>query len=96
MDIMNGVRILTPGCYVRHFKWELLNDVERSRMPDMYKYRVLGIAEDCTTEGRLMVVYRTCYNGQKLYCREYNEFMSTVDTDKYPTVTQRYRFEIID
>ena len=39
------------------------------------------------------VVYKTLYD-DKTYIREFNEFMSPVDKEKYPNIKQYWRFEL--
>lgn len=62
-------------------------------------YRVQAIANHTET-GETLVVYRDMYgdeNGErKFYARPYDMFTSKVDKDKYPEVTQEYRFELIE
>lgn len=43
----------------------------------------------------LQVVYQDI-NNDKIWIRDYNEFLSKVDKKKYPDVKQEYRFELIE
>lgn len=65
------------GLY-RHFKGKM--------------YIVEDIAFDSETEAK-MVVYRALYGDRQLWVRPYDMFLSEVDHQKYPDVTQKYRFE---
>lgn len=56
-------------------------------------YLVEDIAEHTETKEKY-VVYRRLYGDTSLKIREYNMFMSEVDHQKYPNVTQKYRFEL--
>ena len=56
-------------------------------------YQVIDIAYDSETKEE-MVIYKALYN-DTLWVREKKMFLSEVDNEKYPDVTQKYRFELI-
>ncbi|MCR4590677.1 MAG: DUF1653 domain-containing protein [Lachnospiraceae bacterium] len=55
-------------------------------------YRVICIARDSETMEEV-VVYENRDDESKKFVRPLTMFMSTVDREKYPDVTQEYRFE---
>lgn len=63
--------------YYKHFKDKL--------------YYVHDIAEHTET-GEIMVFYQALYGERKKYVREISMFLSKTDKEKYPEVTQEYRF----
>jgi len=63
----------------RHFKGNL--------------YQIMTLASDSETCDTL-VVYQALYSPYKVWVRPLTMFMSEVDHQKYPTVTQTYRFEL--
>ena len=57
-------------------------------------YLVEDIAKDSETKEE-MVVYRRLYGDGDLWVRPKEMFLSEVDHEKYPNITQKYRFEEI-
>ncbi|MDD2377275.1 MAG: DUF1653 domain-containing protein [Bacilli bacterium] len=76
---------VVPGKRYRHFKGK--------------EYKVLMIAYDCESSDdnlKKVVVYQAEYDDKKVWVRDYDSFASLVDKNKYPDITQEYRFELID
>lgn len=57
-------------------------------------YLVEDIAYHSDTKEK-MVVYRRLYDDNSLWVRPLDMFLSEVDHSKYPSVKQKYRFELI-
>ena len=70
--------LVIHGIY-RHFKGDF--------------YLVENVAHDSET-GEEVVVYRKLYGDGSLWVRPKAMFLSPVDHEKYPEVTQRWRFEL--
>lgn len=41
-----------------------------------------------------MVIYKPLYANNNTFAREYDDFLSVVDTNKYPSYSKAYRFEL--
>lgn len=91
-------RNFNKGDVVKHFKRETMSEEQLKKEPNLYLYEIIGIARH-TENKEEVVVYKLLYqtevmNGVDFVVRPLEMFMSEVDLDKYPNISQKYRFEL--
>ena len=76
------MREIKVGCIYRHFKGN--------------EYKVIDIVNDCESVGneiKKVVIYQALYGNFEKWARKYEDFASLVDHEKYPEISQKFRFE---
>lgn len=74
-------REVVPNSLWRHFKGT--------------KYMVIAVAKHTETGEKQVVYHAADGNSKEVYARPLDMFLSEVDHEKYPNVSQKYRFEEI-
>ena len=59
------------------------------------EYKIITLAKDSET-GEDVVVYQALYGENQTYVRPLDMFLSPVDKEKYPDVTQEMRFQKVE
>ena len=70
-----------------------INGIYRHFKGDYYIVKDIVIYSETKEE---MVLYQGLYGECLRYVRPKDMFLSEVDHEKYPNVTQKYRFELVD
>lgn len=60
-----------------------------------HDYKILTIAKDSDTLENI-VIYQGQYENNPVWTRKIEDFFSKVDKEKYPEITQEYRFEKVN
>ncbi len=91
-------RRFKKGDIVQHFKREKMSKEDLEKDPNLYLYEIIGTSRHTETGEELMIykpLYETeCTNGVDYAARPLEMFISGVDHEKYPGITQKYRFEL--
>lgn len=89
-DKLLSERNLHIGDIVKHFKFETSpEDISK------YLYKIIATASHTETKEKL-VIYQAMYPPFATYARPATMFLSKVDTEKYPNISQIYRFEKVE
>ena len=91
-------RKFNKGDIVQHFKREKMTKEQLTEEPNLYLYEIIGIGRHTETKEEF-VIYKPsyvteCTNGVDFAVRPLNMFISEVDHEKYPEISQKYRFEL--
>ena len=91
-------RKFNRGDIVQHFKREMMTDEQLKDNALLYLYEIIGTSRHTENAEELMIykpLYDVeCTHGVDFAARPLDMFMSEVDHKKYPSIKQKYRFEI--
>ena len=71
-------------------------EIQKGRVYRHFKgdyYIVLDFATNNENDQKY-VIYKALYGEGQLYIRSYDDFASLVNSEKYPHITQQYKFEL--
>ena len=80
--------LFEPGDIVKHFKRETVSDLRSND----YLYKIVGEAKHTETDEPL-IIYRALYGERKLIIANSMLLITSLDKEKYPDISQKYRFE---
>lgn len=91
-------RKFNKGDIVQHFKREKMTEEQLKEEPNLYLYEIIGTARHTENKEKLMIykpLYITeCTKDVDFVVRPLEMFLSEVNHEKYPDITQKYRFEL--
>ena len=91
-------RKFNKGDIVQHFKREKMSNEQLKEEPNLYLYEIIGTARHTENKEEFMIykpLYSSeCATGVDYVVRPLDMFMSEVDSEKYPDINQKYRFEL--
>ena len=97
---MMNKRKFKSGDIVQHFKREMMSKEDLEKNPNLYLYEIIGTSRHTETDEEFMVYkplyYTECVDGVDFAARPLDMFLSEVDSEKYPEVKQKYRFEKVE
>ena len=78
----------------REYVFKKVKENETYKHFKEHTYRIITIAKD-SNDLKEKVVYQNV-DTKEVWVRDYSEFISKVDKEKYPNVKQKYRFEKVE
>ncbi len=83
-------RNFNSGDFVLHFKHEM-NFYDYPITKYLYIIKCIAINANNKSNCNQVVIYKNILTGN-IYSRDYDEFISEVNHEQYPTIKQKYRF----
>ena len=96
---MTSAPTFRPNDIVQHFKREKYfkehpEHLHNPQFKNMYLYKIIDTGINTETHEKMMI-YQAMYGDFTIWIRPYDMFISKVNKEKYPDITQKYRFEVV-